>query len=96
MDTSVSLGSVSLFTVCAAARWPILIWKPKEQFLLEVCAVPVSGEPLAPPSTGEMGMAKILIPPAFNHPGFPHCLGDGPILPTTTTTKKLCLEMSPH
>lgn len=41
-DTSVSPGSVSLFSVCAAAPRPILIWKPKEQILLEVCAIPVA------------------------------------------------------
>lgn len=29
------------------------------------------------------GRTRILIPPRFNHPGFPHWLGDGPILPTT-------------
>lgn len=29
------------------------------------------------------GKGRILILPRFNHPGFPHWLGDGPILPTT-------------
>lgn len=29
------------------------------------------------------GKGRILISPRFNHPGFPHGLGDGPILPTT-------------